>query len=115
MSIGNCLGRIIFGKVLDMFPTKTFTMITAIILINSAAVWASDYFPSFYGQAVYAAVFGSTYGAFITSSVLLIKKLFYTNITERLGMCLFMVSVASLLGPYLIGHLYDQYGDYRFA
>ena len=58
MGISNCVGRIAFGKLLDLFRTRIFALTTAILIINALSVLLSDFFPTFIGQAVYCAIFG---------------------------------------------------------
>merc|ERR1719186_1679929 len=66
MGVSNFLGRIIFGKLLDRFRSKSFLMVTCVLLLNGVSVLVSQFLTSFAGQAIISAVFGATFGAYIT-------------------------------------------------
>jgi len=115
MGVSNCLGRILYGKALDAFRPRTFAMTTGVLLVNAGAVAGSDCLTSFGGQAVYAAVFGATFGAYI-SSLMVVLRLVVVNgarVTEALGLSLLTFGLASLAGPAVVGQIYDVYGSYR--
>ena len=80
-------------------------------MTNALSVLLSDYLHSFEGQAAYVAIFGFTFGAYI-SSVVVILKIIMTDITVPLGISLFIFAIASLLGPTSVGYLYDITGSY---
>ena len=111
MGVSNFLGRIIFGKLLDRFRSKSFLMVTCVLLLNGVSVLVSQFLTSFAGQAIISAVFGATFGAYITSLIVIISML-VDDITFPFGICLFILALASLLGPTTVGHLYDVYGSY---
>ena len=111
MGVANCLGRILFGKVLDRFRSKAILLTSIVLLTNALSVVLSGLFPSFVGQAIYAAIFGSTFGAYI-SSVVVIIKIIMNDITVSLGISLFTFAIASLVGPTSVGYLFDITGSY---
>ena len=111
MGVSNFLGRIIFGKLLDQFRSRSFLMVTCVLLLNGISVLVSQYLTSFVGQAIISSVFGATFGAYITSLIVIISML-VDDITFPFGICLFIFALASLIGPTSVGYLYDVYGSY---
>ena len=111
MGVANCLGRILFGKILDHFRSKAILLTSIVLLTNALSVVLSGLAPSFVGQAIYAAIFGSTFGAYI-SSVVVILKIIMNDITVSLGISLFTFAIASLVGPTSVGYLFDITGSY---
>jgi len=111
MGVSNCLGRILFGKILDRFRSKAILLTSIVLMTNALSIVLSGLVPSFVGQAIYAAIFGSTFGAYI-SSVVVILKIIMNDITVSLGISLFTFAIASLLGPTSVGYLYDITGSY---
>jgi len=113
MGVSNCIGRIVFGKLLDVFRNKAFTLTGIVLLVNALVVTVSDYLTSFAGQAVFAAVFGATFGAYISSVVVILKLINKDKITDSLGVCLMVFALASLVGPAIVGQIFDAHGSYR--
>ena len=111
MGVSNCLGRILFGKILDRFRSKAILLTSIVLMTNALSIVLSGLVPSFVGQAIYAAIFGATFGAYI-SSVVVILKIIMNDITVSLGISLFTFAIASLLGPTSVGYLYDITGSY---
>ena len=112
MGISNCCGRIIFGKVLDAFRPQAFISTTLILLANAAIIIISDFLTTYVGQAVYCAIFGATFGAYISSLIVIVKTINKENVTDCLGVCLLVIALASLVGPAIVGNIYDIYGSY---
>ena len=67
MGIANCLGRIGFGQLLDLFPRQSLRLTGGLLCLNSGMVLASNYLTTFPGQAAFTACFGLTYGASVCS------------------------------------------------
>ena len=113
MGISNCVGRIVFGKMLDAFRTRAFCLTTVVLVVNAAIVTVSVWTTTFLGQAVYAGVFGATFGAYISSLVVILKLINKDKITDSLGVCLMVFALASLVGPAIVGQIFDAQGSYR--
>eukprot|EP00088_Acartia_fossae_P050985 TRINITY_DN5723_c0_g1_i1.p1 TRINITY_DN5723_c0_g1~~TRINITY_DN5723_c0_g1_i1.p1 ORF type:complete len:537 (+),score=99.89 TRINITY_DN5723_c0_g1_i1:266-1876(+) len=113
MGISNCIGRIAFGKILDTFRSQAFPLTTMVLLVNAGIITSSDYLTSFIGQAIYAGTFGATFGAYISSVVVILKIINKNKITDSLGVSLLVFALASLVGPAIVGQIYDIYGSYR--
>lgn len=93
--------------------SKAFTLTGIVLLVNALVVTVSDYLTSFAGQAVFAAVFGATFGAYISSVVVILKLINKDKITDSLGVCLMVFALASLVGPAIVGQIFDAHGSYR--
>ena len=112
MGISNCCGRIIFGKVLDAFRAQAFISTTVVLLANATIIIVSDFLTTYVGQAVYCAIFGATFGAYISSLIVIVKTINKENVTDCLGVCLLVIAMASMVGPAIVGNIYDIYGSY---
>jgi len=111
IGVSNCLGRIIFGQLLDRFRPWTLQLTSIVVLTNALAVLSGDLIASMVGHGVHSAVFGFTFGAYVCSIVPVIKVI-SKEVTVSLGLCLFTFSIASLVGPLAVGGVYDAYGSY---
>lgn len=77
------------------------------------AIALSSFFPTYGGQAAYCALFGVTSGAYVgLTSVVLVDLLGLDRLTNAFGLLLLFQGIASILGPPIIGALYDASGDY---
>jgi hypothetical protein len=112
MGISNCCGRIVFGKVLDAFRAQAFISTTLVLLANATIIIVSDFLTTYVGQAVYCAIFGATFGAYISSLIVIVKTINKENVTDCLGVCLLVIAMASMVGPAIVGNIYDIYGSY---
>ena len=64
----NTAGRIITGKIMDIFPSKIFTLTLLIMLQLSLVFSIGDFFPTITGQVLVFVVFGFSYGAYNSTS-----------------------------------------------
>ena len=80
------------------------------MVLNSVSIISSDFLPDLVGQAVFSAIFGFTFGCYISSVmvVLSLTTASRTSLTTPLGL-------SSLAGPILAGALYDFTDSHRFA
>ena len=111
MGVSNCLGRIVFGQVLDKFRHHSILLTTLIVLTNSLTVLSSDFLSGMIGHGVHAVVFGFTFGAYVCS-VVPVLKILSKDITIPLGLSLLTFALASVAGPVGVGSLYDALGSY---
>ena len=86
------------------------------MVLNSVSVISSDFFPDLLGQAVFSAIFGFTFGCYISSVmvVLSLTTASRTTLTTPLGLVLLTAGLSSLAGPILAGALYDLTSSHRF-
>ena len=62
MGLSNFLARIFSGVLIDKFRSKTFTILTAVHMINGVSIIISQFIKSFPAQAVAAIIFGAGFG-----------------------------------------------------
>ena len=62
----------------------------------------SQVFPDIAGQMICASVFGFTFGGYVTSTIIILKKIF-EDLDSALGLVLFSCAVASIIGPVIVG------------
>ena len=114
IGVTNCVGRIVFGKVLDTFRPHTILLTTLVSLANALAVLSNTFVTSMAGHSVCAAVFGLTFGSYVTSFVPVLKTICH-DVTLPLGLVLFTIALSCLAGPSMVGLLYDMMGDYSMG
>ena len=112
MGVSNCLGRVVFGQVLDRFRAHTLSLTSLVLLTNSLTVLSTSLVTGTLGHGIHSAVFGLTFGAYVTSVVPVLKMLWPDRVTAGLGLSLAVFSLASLAGPLAVGHIYDCLGSY---
>ena len=83
MGATNCLGRALWGPVMDRyanlftlarFPKRTFLLAFAVFFTNACSVLLGQLSPSLPGQLAYSALFGASFGAVMSCIPALIKK-----------------------------------------
>jgi hypothetical protein len=92
--------------------TQAFISTTLVLLANATIIIVSDFLTTYVGQAVYCAIFGATFGAYISSLIVIVKTINKDNVTDCLGVCLLVIAMASMVGPAIVGNIYDIYGSY---
>ena len=73
MGVTNTIGKIVIGKVVDIFRSRIFLLTTFVMLAHTILFSSGDFFPSFIGQASCFAFFGLAFGAYSATSAVLIK------------------------------------------
>ena len=68
----NTAGRIITGKIMDIFPSKIFILTLMIMLQLSLVFSIGDFFPTITGQVLVFGVFGFSFGAYGCTSAALV-------------------------------------------
>ena len=111
MGGANCVGRIIFGFLLDRFRQRAMVLTAAILITNAISFLLGEFVRSFGGQAALAATFGLTVGAYSSSTVIVLRTV-TKDTTTGLGLCFLAFAASSLLGATTAGALFDRTGDY---
>ena len=62
----------------------------------------SQVWKDFIGQAFCAVLFGFTFGGYVTSTIVILKKIF-KDLGSALGLVLFSCAIASIIGPVIVG------------
>ena len=63
----------------------------------------SQSWTSLIGQMVCLSIFGFTFGGYVTSAIVILKKMF-EDLGAALGLVLFSAAVASIIGPVIVGN-----------
>jgi len=88
---------------------------STVLLVNSLTILLSTYVTSFYGQAAFAVVFGFTIGAVSSSTMVTLKVISKDHVTNSLGIYMLVAASASLIGPKIVGEIFDAHQDYRIG
>jgi len=116
IGISNTVARIILGWISDQPFVNRLYLYNAALTLCGVATCASNWTPSFAGQAFYAAVFGCTSGAYVgLTSVVLVDLLGIERLTNAFGLLLMFQGVASVVGAPLCGSLYSILGNYDYS
>ena len=111
MGGANCAGRIIFGFLLDRFRQHALLLTAAILITNAISFLLGEFLRTFGGQAALAGTFGLTFGAYSSSTVIVLRTI-TKDTTTALGLCFLAFATSSLLGSTTAGAMFDSTGDY---
>eukprot|EP00090_Calanus_glacialis_P038520 TRINITY_DN67193_c0_g1_i1.p1 TRINITY_DN67193_c0_g1~~TRINITY_DN67193_c0_g1_i1.p1 ORF type:complete len:438 (-),score=57.67 TRINITY_DN67193_c0_g1_i1:257-1570(-) len=109
--VANIFGKILFGLVLDHFPSHAFQSTLVACLVFSSSVMLTDQVPTFYGQAFCSVLFGFSYGCYDVSILPLVQKV-TPCVTEGFGLAKSASGISSLWGPIVVGLMYDEFKSY---
>ncbi|XP_023340234.1 monocarboxylate transporter 12 isoform X2 [Eurytemora carolleeae] len=113
IGIANTIGRIILGWIGDQGWVKRLYIYNFCLVLCGITMGLSVFCTTYTTQAMYCAVFGVTSGAYVgLTSVVLTDLLGLDKLTNSFGLILFFQGIASVMGPPVIGALYDAIGDY---
>merc|ERR1711997_816391 len=83
------------------------------LVICGISMGLSVFCQTYTTQAIYCAIFGITSGAYVgLTSVVLVDLLGLDKLTNAFGLLLLFQGIASVMGPPIIGKLYDYTGSY---
>lgn len=116
MGIANFIGKMTCGKVVDMviqkFGDKAVIFVSIIlVLVIGFSIIISQLLVDIIGQIICATVFGFAFGGIIPSHITYIKKI-GEDFDSLFGFWLFFFGLASLIGPVIVGAMYDKWNDY---
>jgi len=113
VGIANTASRVILGLLSDSKWVNRLYLYNSCLVICGVSMGLSVFCTEYYSQAAYAAIFGITSGAYVgLTSVVLVDLLGLDKLTNAFGLLLLFQGVASVMGPPLIGALYDGTGSY---
>lgn len=108
------LGKLLFGRMGDMFGSKKILILCTILLIGSFAFLSGVNFV--WGFYLFVCVFGIAYGGCVVSHAPLVAWLFGLG---SLGLILGVLNVGftlgGALGPFFTGFMFDIMGNYWVA
>lgn len=113
IGIANTVARLILGWLSDRAWINRLYLYNSCLVICGVSMGLSVYCRSYPLQALYCAIFGITSGAYVgLTSVVLVDLLGLDKLTNAFGLLLLFQGIASVLGPPIIGALYDHNNDY---
>lgn len=113
IGIANTGGRIILGWLSDQGWVNRLYMYNSCLVLCGISMGFSVFCNTYTTQAIYCAVFGVTSGAYVgLTSVVLVDLLGLDKLTNAFGLLLLFQGLASVIGPPIIGALFDLMGDY---
>jgi len=113
IGISNTVARLVLGWLSDRTWINRLYLYNLCLVICGVSMALSPFMSSYYLQAVYCAIFGITSGAYVgLTSVVLVDLLGLDKLTNAFGLLLMFQGIASVMGPPVIGALYDSIGDY---
>jgi len=113
IGIANTVGRIILGWLSDRTWVNRLYMYNCCLVLCGLTMGLSVFCNTYTTQAIYCAVFGVTSGAYVgLTSVVLVDLLGLDKLTNAFGLLLLFQGIASVIGPPIIGILYDYMGNY---
>ena len=116
MAVFSFLGRIIFGKILDMFREKSFILTTVMLVLLTGVLGASIYMPGLTGQLVFAGLFGFSFGSYASSNIIILQIMCKDTVKESFGLCLAVFALSSIVSPgAIVGPMFDATGSYRLG
>jgi len=113
IGISNTVARLALGWLSDRSWINRLYLYNSCLVICGISMSLSPFMTTYNLQAVYCAIFGITSGAYVgLTSVVLVDLLGLDKLTNAFGLLLMFQGIASVIGPPVIGALYDSIGDY---
>ncbi|VVC27168.1 Major facilitator superfamily,Major facilitator superfamily domain [Cinara cedri] len=116
LGIANTVGRVVLGFISDKPWINRLLVYNVCLTVCGIATILSTYCTDLLTFSLYTIVFGSTIGAYVgLTSVILVDLLGIDKLTNAFGILLMFQGFASLAGPPIAGWLYDVLGSYNPA
>ncbi|XP_013393838.1 monocarboxylate transporter 12 [Lingula anatina] len=116
VGIGNTVGRIVFGLMSDWKWVNRLWLYNITLTICGVATVFSSFMKSYPLMMVYACTFGCFIGAYVgLTSVILVDLLGLERLTSSFGLVLMFQGIATLIGPPIVGWVFDGTNSYDIA
>lgn len=113
IGIANTIGRLFLGWISDRGNVNRLYLYNSCLIICGISMAVSSFMNDYTSQVIYCAIFGITSGAYVgLTSVVLVDLLGLDKLTNAFGLLLLFQGISSVIGPPLIGALYDHLGNY---
>lgn len=113
VGISNTVSRVVLGYISDLPRINRLYLYNMALTICGLGTCCSIWMNNFSTQVFYAAVFGSTSGAYVgLTSVVLVDLLGIERLTNAFGLLLMFQGIASVIGPPFCGSLYEFSKNY---
>jgi MFS family permease len=114
VGISNTLSRVVLGYLSDKKWMNRLYLYNICLAICGLATGLSSHTTDLFWLRVYAATFGATVGVYVSlTSVILVDLVGLDKLTNAFGLLLLFEGAASVIGPPIVGKLYDEFNDYR--
>ncbi|XP_069179895.1 monocarboxylate transporter 12 [Procambarus clarkii] len=116
VGISNTVSRILLGYISDQAWVNRLYLYNVSLTLCGIGTCVSIWFNTYSSQIFYAAVFGSTSGAYVgLTSVVLVDLLGMERLTNAFGLLLMFQGIASVIGPPMCGSLFDMTDSYDYS
>uniref|UniRef100_A0A6M2DZK4 Putative monocarboxylate transporter n=1 Tax=Xenopsylla cheopis TaxID=163159 RepID=A0A6M2DZK4_XENCH len=114
LGIANTVGRIVLGYLSDKTWVNRLLVYEMCLIVSGLATALTTLCFNFTTMALCASVYGFSIGAYVgLTSVILVDLLGLDKLTNAFGLLLLFQGIASLIGPPLIGFIFDITQSYQ--
>ncbi|RWS27467.1 monocarboxylate transporter 9-like protein [Leptotrombidium deliense] len=107
------VGRLLFGFISDHRCINRLWLYNSCLVICGLSTILSCFAKNYFSIALFCAVFGITCGAHVSlTSIILVDLLGLEKLTNAFGLLLLFQGAASLVGPPVVGWMYDVTNSY---
>ncbi|XP_021960275.1 monocarboxylate transporter 1 [Folsomia candida] len=116
VGISNTLSRVMLGYLSDKPWVNRLYLYNTALIICGLATGICSHTDNINLLRLYAATFGATVGVYVSlTSVILVDLLGLGKLTNAFGLLLLFQGIATVVGPPMVGLLFDIFGDYEYG
>lgn len=114
IGISNVVIRLLFGYLSDKRGVNRLYVYIFALFIAGVGTIVISHLTTIWWLRTYAALYGGCMGVYISlKTVILVDLIGFERITDAFGIMLLIQSVGFVIGPPIVGKLYDIYGIYK--